>query len=474
MAELQLVRSQAAMRQTMKIVFSISILLAVSTLLLYQQSPYIIFTSFGFAALATICLPYILSARINLLSTWTFFSLSVFLGCFLRGIYIGLNYPNDNVLNFYYYIGNAPSYFYLPAFILLTCLFVTAITFTVSKGSRASSLNSSNQINETRLIYFGFFSLFVSLIAIIAYIQLTGGLDTLNLSKKRSTIESIVLEKNHRTWQSLKTIASISLLAHLILLQDGLSRTKNRKLKLILSALLFLTAIFLPFYSSTRSDVIIYMMFSLLVFYSANQAIPWKKVLIYLFFALTLFQTMSILRSANDDTNFRESFVLTNIFDRLVLNRNGLELGKTAHVIDAVPNTLETQYGKTIGVYLVAPIPRELWNAKPLISSGPIIGNVIYGNKITGVPPGFYGEMFWNFSYFGLIIGSVLLGWLLKWVDTRFKPNKNSVAIFIFGPIQIGHFIVGVSLGYGLMNASIRTVIALIVFRFISQKLRRS
>ncbi len=454
--------------------FSLFILSGILVLFLTPVNEYVVFTSVGFFSVAVLLLPFALKRKQNILSTWTFFSLSVFLGCFVRGLYIAFEHPNNMVLDFYYFLGQPASYFYWPATLFISSLLLIALSYIYAPvhNVRPYFKKSDVFIRQDRLYLFAFVALIVSVISIALYIQFTGGFDSLSLSRKRSAIESLVLGKDHRTWQSLRIVASLAMLAHLFVLQDAIISNVNKLPKFVFAAILFIVAVFLPFYSSTRSDVVVYIIFSFLVFHSMGKRLPWNKALLYIIAAVFIFQLMSALRSSSElsISQLRENIFDTRMFDSIVINRNGAELGKTAHIVDAVPDVLSLQYGKTIGVWFLAPIPRELWNNKPLISVGPIIGSTIYGNRVSGVPPGFIGEMYWNFHAFGLLFGSIALGWLLKWLDKKFRPTVQSLAVFIYGPLQFGHFVIGVTLGYGVLNAAIKTVIAIVVFKLITQE----
>ena len=179
---------------------------------------------------------------------------------------------------------------------------------------------------------------------------------------------------------------------------------------------------------------------------------------------------MSVLRTSRDFSLTQvaaETAVSPALLDKLILNRNCLEIGKTAHVMDAIPETLDYQYGRTIGNWFLAPIPREIWNSKPLISTGPIIGTKVYKQEISGVPPGFVGEMYWNFDIIGVIVGSLLLGWLLKYFHVTFSPvftnSMTGMIFYVYGPMKLGYLVLGNSFGFGFVNTLISMATAYLV-----------
>jgi oligosaccharide repeat unit polymerase len=85
-------------------------------------------------------------------------------------------------------------------------------------------------------------------------------------------------------------------------------------------------------------------------------------------------------------------------------------------------NALPLKYGATLLRILYQVIPRAIWPDKPL-GLGYEIG-LLFGSSYSGVPPGFFGEMYMNFHVFGVIIGGMILGYGLaalyrEWIVKR-------------------------------------------------------
>ena len=433
------------------------------------------FTSIGLFCFAIMLLPIAINRNYDLLSCWSMALLSVMLGCLIRGIYIGLNYPDAQTLDVLYFLGTPLEEFYGPAvYLLLFLLFCTIGYRTIPLKIKRRAENRNFQTENRRIYIFAVLALAVSLTCSALYVNLTGGIDWLNISGKRTAIQSLELSASHRTYGFLRVFASIAILAHLVVLADATRSSNKKKRKYSLAAILFLSAVFIPIYGSTRSDVFVYTILSVAVLYFCNKSIPWVRVLTALVVAMLTFQTMSVLRSSKD-LSFVDAIttqpINVSIFDKLVLNRNSLELGKTAHVINAIPEQLDYRYGATIGVWTLAIIPRSLWNSKPLIHSGPIIGTTIYGNRISGVPPGVAAELYWNFHLLGIVVGGLIIGVLFQWIDKRFKPTLNSsvstLVIYLYGPFSIGYLIFGGGVGFGVFGVLVKTLIATAAFRFM-------
>ena len=146
----------------------------------------------------------------------------------------------------------------------------------------------------------------------------------------------------------------------------------------------------------------------------------------------------------------------------LVYNRNFGDMQTTTHIIKAVPTVLPYQYGKTIAIWLLAPIPRAIWPEKPILHSGPLIGITLYGNNRSGVPPGFVAEMYWNFALPGVLVGSLLLGLLLAYIRDAFVPYLRGrpvvTLIYAVGLARLGSYMFYGGVGTGAVQVLIDAV----------------
>jgi len=106
-----------------------------------------------------------------------------------------------------------------------------------------------------------------------------------------------------------------------------------------------------------------------------------------------------------------------------------MDVSKTSHIINAVPQRLKYLNGVSLLRWIYAPIPRSLWNDKPPISLGSEVGQVMFGLPHTsGVPPGLVAELYMNFGLVGVLVGMVLFGWVLKVIFLSFAPVLNGKA----------------------------------------------
>jgi oligosaccharide repeat unit polymerase len=201
-----------------------------------------------------------------------------------------------------------------------------------------------------------------------------------------------------------------------------------------------LQATIFPILTSSRSEVAILLIISMVIWHYMRKQIRARTLVWIAVTGIIVFMIMSALRK---NTNSLSEIVpyLTGgkVVEALVANQNLLGIDKTARIINAVPNKLPYEYGSTLLLWLVAPIPRTIWKQKPIISAGEIIGQELYEPHFMqatgGVPPGILAELYWNFGFAGIFGGMFLLGCFLKLLYQSFRTelskNKNILVIYL-------------------------------------------
>ncbi|MCF6313096.1 MAG: oligosaccharide repeat unit polymerase [Verrucomicrobiales bacterium] len=443
-------------------------------------TPIHLFAAVGLWSLSIVMLPPALSPRYDLFSPWSFIILSVLVGLTLRGFYISFAYPNPAIIERLFLRGEKPGFFLKPALILLTGLIALTTAYLWNPFKKLRTALPNNPIQKQRLYTLIFAILAISLVSTTLYIILTGGLESRFISAKRTPIPGLELSgKNYQSYGSLRFFSSLAIFAHLLVLGDLLkSKSLGRFWKIPLALILFLLACSLPFYASVRSTIATYVFLSAAVFYYSSKKLPIFKFALAGIILIIAVYVMTLLRAERDDSSALSKFSPgSQAFNSLILNRNQIELAKTAHIINAIPDQLPYQYGKTIAIWALAPIPRSLWRDKPLIQPGPIIGNQIYQQKRAGVPPSLIAELCWNFALPGVLIGSLLLGAMLRFLHQSFAPQRTNgdpnpaqIFFYVVAPMLFGFQAIGSNLGYALFWLVMNTIIALVILKLITPR----
>ena len=173
--------------------------------------------------------------------------------------------------------------------------------------------------------------------------------------------------------------------------------------------------------------------------------------------------------------NYRSSASVASVLAPVMASSNFLAVGKTAALIDYVPQNYAHTYGATYGLWLIAPIPRAIWPDKPIVRIGGVLGAAVFGtNQRSGIPPGAVGEAYLNFGWLGIPFVLFILGGLLKVFYNTFGrdaySNVNSAIIYSSAIVFVAFS--GLSADFtGLMSNGLQRVLPLLfILALITRK----
>lgn len=432
----------------------------------------------GMLALLVVSIPIVSDSNYDLFSPWSFIVLSVVLGTTLRGAYMSFNLPDPATADFFWFLGNSTEYFMWPYCVLL--LGLVSLTFGYMKAERKTKIPLPKIAwKEQRLSILGFAVLFVAILATRQFIGQTGGAGSGKISAKRTVhaFDDVLGTNENHAHGALRKGAQLAYLGHLIFLAAVFTRKSQlRSVEMFLMLSLLVIGCVLPFYASSRSGMVYGLLQSLAVLYYSRRHISMGRLAVFGvvgMLGMMLFLAITQLRMSGE----LGEFSLGQVTDSVVVNRNCCGCAKVAHIVNAVPELLEYQYGSTIGVWFLAPIPRSIWANKPLMHSGPIIGTALFGTVRGGVPASLIGELYWNFALPGVIIGCFLVGAAIKHIYLFIGPERGGdlrrAVLYAFGPMMIGFQTVGTGIGFGFFNAMIQATLAYFAIRLVGGKVKR-
>lgn len=171
----------------------------------------------------------------------------------------------------------------------------------------------------------------------------------------------------------------------------------------------------------------------------------------------TLFFLFIFLNWLRSEHNFGEGYIegnqIANTINYMTTLKSIDIFYNTGFMINNIPQRYDYLYGETYLSILVGLIPRSLWSEKP-VSLGAILGLMVRfdsgkfdaemwerSNQYS-LSPGFIGEAYANFGYFGIIFLSLALGFTLGIYDKKIsKSDLLNPKIFPWF-IWLGSFII--------------------------------
>ncbi len=215
----------------------------------------------------------------------------------------------------------------------------------------------------------------------------------------------------------------------------------QNKVKLFSALGLFLFLLFFlnmayPFIVSSRTNAMYVLINIGLIYHYLKGGIKIRQIIPIVALASVVLVIMTTLRESHAKER-SSTEVSTNPLVIMVTSLNFLGVDKTSHIIDRMPEKMQFQFGETLILWILAPIPREYWPQKPEMTEGRVIGEFIYEKRDSnseggGVPPGFIAELYLNFWYVGIVLGMFIFGLALRVFYDAFKSVRG---ISIFGMV---------------------------------------
>lgn len=467
-----------APRQTLLLAMLVSVSVAVA---LTFSEPNAMFLVFGAVACLIVSLP-LMRTDYDVLSPWSLVVATVYIGCGLRSIFVAFSIDGSRTVNELFLLNQPLGFFIRPGLLYLAALILMVVGY-----SRVPNTSAAGPLTRYLTSYrFGpHLHLVVAVCAAIGlgsfylYVQRTGFFspstlsDLTAVSAKRTTITGVDLRPDYESYGQLAALNEFGAIAFWLLL-GHFAHSGQRHSLLTLRGLvllgLFINASALPIYASTRADIAYLLLVAGAIELCLGRHHINRRVVIAAAAAVLMAITgLTFLRIGSESragADVSTDSLVRAAGDALVFNRTFSDIPTSAQIINAVPEVLPYEYGGTIAGWFTAAIPRSVWADKPLISSGPIIGTKVFGTERSGVPPGFVAEMYWNFGLVGVVIGSFLLGSLLRGAHLRLIPTvRASPAAAIFYCVvffRIGGNAITGGVGYAAFSALVSAAFVMV------------
>lgn len=420
-------------------------------------------------------------------SPWSLVVLAIYIGCGARGFAIldlGLDHPTVNRL---YLRGKDVAEYQGPATWFLIGNAVMTVGYMVGRRRPGAAPSSAPGRRVDRGLIrarpprppYRFSKLFwpvvigcavVGFWAFLRYAAATGGLDLSNFSAKRTGF--YVSEGRYAggagQWRTLNELASIAFwLTVAKFASTGARMALVQKAGLLI---LFANAALLPFYSSTRSQIIYIVLTALVVQVCLRGRISMRVLGKTGIAAVLILAISTFMRQQSEGSReaFNASTALRSVSDAMLINLNFSEVPKAVNVIASVPEHLAYSYGSTMTNYLLAWVPRSVWPEKPIIDPGVAVGVLVYHTDGTAVPPGAIAEFYWAWGAGTLVIGSFLLGFTLRRLYELSRRHTAGVAgalIYATAIFALGGDAVSGSVGYAFSSALMAAVMMAVVLK---------
>ena len=459
------------------IVFSIALVIVMLVQLLVLKSDNLIFILCSCLCSLLFSVPLAFNNKSRFYHPYVFILLATFIGVTLRSFYMVYR-PDDPIINSFFLRNQSIAYFTAPTFMLFTGLLAFALSYSFTKGKiglqNIRLFKKNYGWNQQRVGILTIIFSLISVTGIFLFIRVMGiGSILLDISGKRFMKVGEGADTTYASYGYYRIMASfVQPLLYIYLLNFIVQKKRILSKYGIILIGIALANLFFPIFTSSRSDLLTIFL-NVFIILSTVGKFDVKLIIAIAPIAMMLFAITTLLRPAKSNDIDTEKI---NLLEPFIYNKNLLDVSKTAHVINGVPQKMPFQYGASFLSLIYAPIPRDMWPEKPNLSISKDVSHKIYGyseNNGAGIPPGMAAEMYINFGYAGILIAFFLVGILLKKTYNSFEFDekeliKNRAVLYVTLVVSITITLFGSSLNQAILGILQNYIPLWIGLRFIT------
>jgi len=151
----------------------------------------------------------------------------------------------------------------------------------------------------------------------------------------------------------------------------------------------------------------------------------------------------------------------------ILLNRI-FEIGAPAFIYDIV-KTSGFQYGSTFHNMVYALVPRLIWRDKPLMTQGAKFAGKYFNQPGNNIGMLISGELYWNYGFIGIIIGSFILGLAIGFLWRLITPLAFTNFIYFTIYFYLLQSCLGGSEFTAVFMGVVQTLVIFIIIRFLDK-----
>jgi oligosaccharide repeat unit polymerase len=425
-------------------------------------------------------IPLLIAKRLDFFAPWTYLFYYVFLNVLIRLVFVDFEVNGDVTdINGIFHLGKPREFMVESASVLFLGFIFLTVGYLGVKSRRLPlkyRIFISDRYNNKRIKFSITFLIGVSLCSFVAFLRLTftgiGEFAIQMLSQHRGLSEDLAEYNAYGYLRLLIGLSTIVVyLSYIQLIKNNKDRAFFRTTFIVGMTLTLAMAL----YSQSRAALVLtFFNLIFLTYYIRGNRFPWKLFLLMLPAAVIFFTITSAFRGGSG-VSLESKVTPMVVIAPIVLNIGGIDASKTGHIIDYIDATQDFKLGSTLGQFVIAMVPRQLWLTKP-VNIDTLIGEEIYGATIYGagaVPPGFIAEMYMNFWYVGIVFGCLMLGGGMKLIQnilTANKGNHNFILIYVLVLQSFGMSVMGSSFSSAMIGSLMSGAPLLIILYYITLK----
>ena len=385
----------------------------------------------AFASLVFVFLPVYFKRDYMIFEPHSFVLGSVVLGMFFKTFYLMVGIGRSDVVDKRLMLGLTAEVLQFGAFVLFLGLGVYAIGYLLGGlgTSKIVGVYRNYRFPYSRAVGFSFLVIVISIVLFSLHVQAVGfSFNQLSdLSQKRFVGEGQL--PGERFGQIAYIYYKLALLSKAPMYLLFYMVYRYRQSWFSAAGLLFFVALTLnivaPFFVSNKAGIILPLVDLLVISFLISRRFNWRAMIVVAGSGVAIMAIIAAFRGG-------EAFAQFDTFDKIFGNRYFVEITKTAHIVNAVPDVVDYFYGKSFIAWLNMVLPQSLeFDSIYFADMGFYLGSQVFFTVHSGVTPGIIAESYLNFGLAGVVLCMFVVGYSLSRIHRNLSGSMDNAVVLI-------------------------------------------
>ena len=454
---------------------TVSVFLVCIGFVLAENGVQVFLLGIAFSTMLLLLSPVYFNRNYFLFEPHTYVMASAAIGMFLKVFYLFFIADSSGVVTDRLLLGLGHRVLEFGSFVIFVGFFCYVIGYFLigMKGSRVR-IFSRYGYSVPKAATFGWLLFLSSLIFFFLHIAEVGFsyTDFSDLSQKRFLGESGL--PGDRFGKLSYIYYKLSLLSKAALYVSFYTIVKYRHRWVSTHGLLFVFCFILnmavPFFVSNKAGLVLPIFDLMVIAYIITGELKLQRTVLVILATVAVLGLAVSLRGGDSISNF-------SVLDRIFLNRYFVDVTKTAHIVNAVPLSIDYFEGRSFVGWLNLVLPSSMdFDSIYFGNMGFYLGETVFFQPSSGVTPGIIAESYLNFGLVGVLLMLFAVGMGMRYIHNVLLVGADNAIVTILYAIFVVRaptMLFNTSLSVALLK-TISDMLVVVIFCYVIKSRRKN
>ena len=225
-----------------------------------------------------------------------------------------------------------------------------------------------------------------------------------------------------------------------------------------------------PFFVSNKAGLVLPIFDLMVIAYIITGELKLQRTVLVILATVAVLGLAISLRGGDSISNF-------SVLDKIFLNRYFVDVTKTAHIVNAVPLSIDYFEGRSFVGWLNLVLPSSMdFDSIYFGNMGFYLGETVFFQPSSGVTPGIIAESYLNFGLVGVLLMLFAVGMGMRYIHNVLLVGADNAIVTILYAIFVVRaptMLFNTSLSVALLK-TISDMLVVVIFCYVIKSRRKN